>query len=59
VRQWLPEAEQVTIDHCGHVPQVERPEETNALLLDFFKRAERLGGAPPSRRTLATGAEAA
>jgi pimeloyl-ACP methyl ester carboxylesterase len=61
VRQWLPEAEQVTIDRCGHVPQVERPEETNALLLDFFKRAERLGGEPSSRRRLAgaTGAEAA
>ncbi len=40
VRQWLPGAEQVTIDHCGHVPQVERPEETNALLSDFFRRVE-------------------
>jgi len=40
VRQWLPQAEQVTIDHCGHVPQVERPEETNALLSDFFRRVE-------------------
>jgi pimeloyl-ACP methyl ester carboxylesterase len=59
VRQWLPEAEQVTIDRCGHVPQVERPEETNALLLDFFKRAERIDGAPRRRRTLAAGAEAA
>jgi pimeloyl-ACP methyl ester carboxylesterase len=38
VRQWLPDAEQVTIDCCGHVPQVECPEETNALLLDFFAR---------------------
>jgi pimeloyl-ACP methyl ester carboxylesterase len=40
VRKWLPHAEQVTIDGCGHVPQVERPEETNALLLSFFRRAE-------------------
>ena len=40
VRKWLPTAEQVTIDHCGHVPQVERPEETNALLSDFFRRVE-------------------
>jgi pimeloyl-ACP methyl ester carboxylesterase len=40
VRRWLPQAEQVTIDRCGHVPQVERPEETNALLLSFFRRAE-------------------
>jgi pimeloyl-ACP methyl ester carboxylesterase len=40
VRTWLPSAEQVTIDGCGHVPQVERPGETNALLLDFFGRVE-------------------
>jgi pimeloyl-ACP methyl ester carboxylesterase len=58
VRQWLPEAEQVTIERCGHVPQVERPEETNALLLEFFERAERIGGAPV-RRIFPTGAEAA
>ena len=38
VRQWLPQAEQVTIEGCGHVPQVERPEETNELLLSFFSR---------------------
>ncbi len=41
VREWLPRAEQVTIDGCGHVPQVERADETNALLLDFFRRADR------------------
>jgi pimeloyl-ACP methyl ester carboxylesterase len=40
VRQWLPQAEQVTIEGCGHVPQVERPEETNELLLSFFSRAQ-------------------
>lgn len=40
VRKWLPHAEQVTIDGCGHVPQVERSEETNELLLDFFSRAQ-------------------
>jgi pimeloyl-ACP methyl ester carboxylesterase len=59
VRKCLPQAEQVTIDRCGHVPQVERPEETNALLLDFFERAERIESAPPSRSTLAAGTEAA
>ena len=42
VRKWLPHAEQVTIDACGHVPQVERPEETNELLVRFFERAESL-----------------
>jgi pimeloyl-ACP methyl ester carboxylesterase len=39
VRQWLPAAEQVTIERCGHVPQVECPEETNRLLARFFARA--------------------
>jgi pimeloyl-ACP methyl ester carboxylesterase len=40
VRRWLPGAEQVTLDLCGHVPQVERPEDTHELLLRFFARAE-------------------
>ena len=40
VRKWLPQAEQVTIDGCGHVPQVERADETNELLLSFFARAD-------------------
>jgi pimeloyl-ACP methyl ester carboxylesterase len=40
VRNWLPGAEQVTIDRCGHVPQVERAEEVNALLSQFFARAD-------------------
>jgi pimeloyl-ACP methyl ester carboxylesterase len=40
VRRWLPRAEQVVIDSCGHVPQVERPDETNALLTRFFARAD-------------------
>ncbi len=41
VRKWLPSAEQVTLSDCGHVPQVEHPEGTNELLLDFFARTER------------------
>ena len=40
VRKWLPSAEQVTIERCGHVPQVERPDETNELLMSFFARAD-------------------
>src|SRR5947209_8137353 len=44
ITKWLPNAEQVTIDSCGHVPQVECPEETNRLLTDFFAKAE-LGAA--------------
>ncbi len=56
VRQWLPDAEQVTIQRCGHVPQVERPEETNELLMRFFARAD---AAPLSRQTGGLDAEAA
>ena len=58
VREGLPQAEQVTIERCGHVPQVERPAETNSLLLDFFRRAER-GEAvrPGGERTLHAGAD--
>jgi len=40
VSQWLPSAEQVVMADCGHVPQVERPEECHRLLLDFFARSE-------------------
>jgi pimeloyl-ACP methyl ester carboxylesterase len=43
VRKWLPGAEQVTLDSCGHVPQVERPEATNALLLRFLADADARG----------------
>jgi pimeloyl-ACP methyl ester carboxylesterase len=52
VREWLPDAEQVTIDSCGHVPQVERPQETTELLRRFFAREEHAGA-------LAVNAEAA
>jgi pimeloyl-ACP methyl ester carboxylesterase len=38
VARWLPSAEQVTLEMCGHVPQVERPEETKELLMSFFAR---------------------
>ncbi len=40
VRKWLPSAVQVTIPNCGHVPQVEQPEITNRLLMDFFAEAD-------------------
>jgi pimeloyl-ACP methyl ester carboxylesterase len=44
VARWLPSAEQVVLDGCGHVPQVERPERTNGLLEQFFARVDPLGG---------------
>jgi pimeloyl-ACP methyl ester carboxylesterase len=46
VREWLPSAEQVTVDQCRHVPQVECAAQTNKLLLSFFAAAE----APESGR---------
>jgi len=45
VGRWLPDAQQVTLRDCGHVPQVERPEETNGLLMRFFADVERRAGA--------------
>jgi pimeloyl-ACP methyl ester carboxylesterase len=60
VHEWLPSAEQVTLEGCGHVPQVECPELTNQLLLDFFARTEQLAGGPQSRvRAVDAAAEAA
>jgi pimeloyl-ACP methyl ester carboxylesterase len=48
VQRWLPRAEQVTIQSCGHVPQVERPAETNELLMSFFARQELTLASPAS-----------
>src|SRR4051794_11958295 len=44
VERWLPQAEQVVLQGCGHVPQVERPERTNGLLERFFARVDALSG---------------
>ena len=43
VSEWLPQAEQIVLEGCGHVPQVERPEQTNGLLSRFFARADAFG----------------
>jgi pimeloyl-ACP methyl ester carboxylesterase len=45
VERWLPSAEQILLDGCGHVPQVERPDRTNGLLERFFARIDALGRA--------------
>jgi pimeloyl-ACP methyl ester carboxylesterase len=42
----LPAAEQIVLQDCGHVPQVERPEQTAGMLRRLFDRAEAL----PARR---------
>ncbi|MDQ3722884.1 MAG: alpha/beta fold hydrolase [Actinomycetota bacterium] len=48
VRRWLPSAEQIVLDRCGHVPQVEHAEQTSELLEDLFERAEAVGQLPLS-----------
>ena len=48
VGRWLPRAEQVTIQRCGHVPQVECAEQTNRILLEFFARTD--ASAPSTER---------
>jgi pimeloyl-ACP methyl ester carboxylesterase len=49
VEQWLPSAEHVVLEGCGHVPQVERPEHTEALIRRHFARADALGSGPALR----------
>jgi pimeloyl-ACP methyl ester carboxylesterase len=44
VERWLPDAEQVVLEGCGHVPQVEVPKRTNGLLQRFFARVDPLAG---------------
>jgi pimeloyl-ACP methyl ester carboxylesterase len=45
VAQWLPSAEQIVLEDCGHVPQIERAEQTSGLVRRFFERVDALGGA--------------
>ena len=37
-------AEQVVLDGCGHVPQIERPAQTLGLLRRLFAHADGRGG---------------
>jgi pimeloyl-ACP methyl ester carboxylesterase len=39
VRDALPDARQVVLEDCGHVPQVEHPEDANAVVHDFITHA--------------------
>jgi pimeloyl-ACP methyl ester carboxylesterase len=43
VERWLPQAEQLVLDGCGHVPQVERAAQTNGLLRRFLADVDALG----------------
>jgi pimeloyl-ACP methyl ester carboxylesterase len=40
VAEWLPSAEQIVLDGCGHVPQIERPEQTSGLVQSFLARTD-------------------
>lgn len=40
VAEALPGAQQVILENCGHVPQVELPERTNELISEFIKHPE-------------------
>jgi pimeloyl-ACP methyl ester carboxylesterase len=42
VAQWLPSAEQIVLEACGHVPQVEHPGQTIGLLGRFFTQVDAL-----------------
>src|SRR3954451_6275073 len=53
VAEWLPSAEQIVLEGCGHVPQVERPEQTNGLLRRFLGRVDALGATPRAYRAAA------
>ena len=45
VHATLPQAQIALIDHCGHMPQAERPEEFLAATLPFLDRAEQAAAA--------------
>ena len=38
IERWVPDIEKKTIADCGHWTQQEKPEELNAILLDWLKR---------------------
>ncbi|MCP9490154.1 MAG: alpha/beta fold hydrolase [Solirubrobacteraceae bacterium MAG38_C4-C5] len=42
VRRWLPDADQIVLEGCGHVPQVERADQTAGIMRRFFRRADAL-----------------
>lgn len=48
VAQWLPSAEHVVLEDCGHMPQVEHPERVAALLREHFAATGE--PKPPGRR---------
>lgn len=53
VERWLPRAEQTVIEDCGHVPQVERADEVNQMLFDFYGAADERHAGREQRRIAA------
>jgi pimeloyl-ACP methyl ester carboxylesterase len=53
VEKWLPRAEQIVIENCGHVPQIECADEVNEMLEGFFDGVDRLGDAAAFARIAA------
>ncbi|HTN23702.1 MAG TPA: alpha/beta fold hydrolase [Solirubrobacteraceae bacterium] len=51
VTQWLPSAEQIVLDGCGHVPQVERAAQASGLMERHFARVDALAPLPVARAT--------
>jgi pimeloyl-ACP methyl ester carboxylesterase len=41
IERWVPDIEKKTIADCGHWTQQEKPEELNAILIDWLKRKAR------------------
>jgi pimeloyl-ACP methyl ester carboxylesterase len=53
VAEALPDARQLILPECGHVPQVELPRRTNALIREHVERPSTAETAKPRRRALA------
>lgn len=49
IARWLPGAEQIVLEGCGHVPQVERPDQTTGLIERFFGHTDALGASGRGR----------
>jgi len=49
VAEWLPSAEQIVLDGCGHVPQVECATQSIGLMRRFFGKVDALAPMPVAR----------
>jgi pimeloyl-ACP methyl ester carboxylesterase len=53
VERWLPAAEHMLLEDCGHVPQIERALQTTGLVQRFYSRVDALGSLARARRQAA------